>query len=213
MMRRFLSLAAGLFLALSLTVGVSSAATADGEECAEPGDVPFVIEFGTLDGEDRILCAKDAEEKTAMDALEGLGLPIEKTTGSMPMLCRIDGEPTTAQEKCGDALNADGYWAFLLAEEDKPWDYASVGLDDQKLSDGTYVALVYHLMADGENVPVSVEANAETRDDATAPSETGTDKKEDSSPVLSTTAMVIGAAVVVAIVLLLVMVIRRRGRA
>lgn len=139
------------------------------ESCGTQQDIPIVLEYGTLDGQDQILCAQHAAGTTAIEAMTEAGLDFDETKTDQPMVCRIEGQPTAAQEKCGASLSGDGYWAFLVAQRGKPWGYAATGLRDYKLVDGDYVALVYHLLADGEKVPVSVKANAQTRADAVVP--------------------------------------------
>lgn len=153
--------AAALALSFGL-VAVPGAATAH-ESCETDEDVPVVIEFGPLDGQDRILCAQHGAGSLALDALHDLGVRTEMSAGSMPMVCRIDGLPTPEQEKCGNALDGDGYWAFLVAREGGDWGYASVGMQEYELEPGDFVALRYQLMSDGENVPVEAAADAQTR--------------------------------------------------
>lgn len=183
----------------------STASAHEGCETAE--DVPVVIEFGSLDGEDTIVCAQHGAGKTGLEAISDTGIEIEESSGAMPMVCRIEGQPTPAQEKCGNALNGPGYWAFMVAKEGKDWGYASVGLQEYELAEGDFVALVYHLLADGETVPVEASADAQTRADAVvatadASAETSSDQSEDdSSSDVATTALpiAIGAAFLVAI--------------
>lgn len=149
-------------------IAVPAAASAH-ETCESTEDVPIVIEFGNSDGTDEIVCAQHAAGTTALEALAAAGIDYEETTGAQPMVCRIEGEPTPAQEKCGDALSGAGYWAFLVAQEGKPWDYAATGLAEYRLGEGDFVALRYHLMADGQNVPVEAKADAATRAAAQVP--------------------------------------------
>lgn len=161
------SLLARLAAATLLSTGAIALPTAASAEdhgsCDEASDVPVVLEFGTLDGEDRVLCAKGAAGDTGLEVLDAVGLETEETTAAMPMVCRIEGQPTPEQEKCGNALNGPGYWAFLVAKEDQDWGYASVGLQEYEVAEGDFIALKYHLMADGETVEVAAPASAETR--------------------------------------------------
>lgn len=179
---------------------VPSAATAH-EDCASPQDVPIVIEFGSLDGEDTILCAQHSAGETAIAALHDAGIETTETSAAMPMVCRIDGLPTPEQEKCGNALNGPGYWAFLVAKEGEEWGYASAGLQDYELAEGDFVALVYHLMADGETVPVEVAADAQTRADAVVPAadESAADEGDEDAAFSGVLPIAIGAVFLVAV--------------
>ncbi|GAA3541955.1 hypothetical protein AFL01nite_25610 [Aeromicrobium flavum] len=164
-MKSLLARLAAITLLSAAVAVVPSAATAH-ETCDSPEDVPIVLEFGSLEGEDRILCAQHSVGKTGLEALQEAGIQTADTSGSPAMVCRIEGQPTPAQEKCGNALNGPGYWAFMVAKEGQPWDYAAVGLQEYELAEGDYVALKHHLMADGENVEVAARADAATRADA-----------------------------------------------
>lgn len=168
MIRRLAVFSVLMLMAVFFPAVLSPAQAAE-DDCADPADVPFVIEFGELKGEDQILCAKDATGVMALDALEDLGVDFAMTTGSNPMLCRIDDQPAAAEESCGEALDGKGYWAFLMAQDGVEWSYAAVGLAELPLGEGDFVALRYHLMSAGMDVPVSVEANAETRAQAVVP--------------------------------------------
>lgn len=175
---KFLLTRCAAVLLFAGAVAVPSAASAD-ESCAAPEDVPIVLEFGALDGEDRVLCAQDAAGDTAIDALHDAGVKTEDTSGTMPMVCRIDGLPAQADEKCGDALDGAGYWAFLVAKEGKDWGYAAVGMQEYELQAGDFVALKYHPLDGGENVEVAAAADAQTRADA-VPASSDSDAEPDS---------------------------------
>lgn len=163
----FVRFAATAVLAAGL-VAAPTAATAH-ESCESAADIPVVIEFGSLDGEDQVLCAQHAAGTTALEALHDAGVETDETTGSMPMVCRINGQPEPAAETCANELSGPGYWAFLVAKEGQDWGYAAVGLQDYTLAEGDFVVLVYHLLADGENVPVQAAADAQTRAGAVVP--------------------------------------------
>jgi len=198
---------------LAAAVAVPSAASAH-EGCDTPQDVPMVLEFGTLDGDDRVLCASHGAGKTALEALHEAGVETADTSGAMPMVCRIEGLPTPEDEKCGDALDGEGYWAFLVAKEGQDWGYASVGLAEYELQEGDFVALKYHLMADGETVEVAADASADTRADAVA-GEAGrddsasSDSSDDEAANWATLALPI-ALVAVLLVAAAAFVVRRR---
>ena len=69
-------------------VAVPSAASAHAS-CESPEDVPVVLEFGTLDGEDRVVCAQHAAGETAVEAVNDAGIETAESSGAMPMVCRI----------------------------------------------------------------------------------------------------------------------------
>lgn len=209
MIRRFAVLSVLMVMAVFLPAVMAPAHAAD-DDCADPADVPFVIEFGELAGEDQILCAKDATGVMALDALEDLGVDFAMTSGSNPMLCRIDGQPEAAEESCGEKLDGKGYWAFLVAQDGVAWDYAAVGLAELPLAEGDFVALRYHLMSAGMDVPVSVEANAETRAQAVVPTveEVSAESRSSLAPA-QIAIFVVGGVVLLGLVVLLV--VRRRS--
>lgn len=169
MIRRLATVLAPLLVAVFLPLVASSTAHAADGVCADSSDVPLVIEFGSLEGADRILCAQNAEGKTALQALTDLGVEVNMSSGTPPMVCRIEGVPTAAEEKCGQQLSGDGYWALMVASEGHDWDYAAVGLADLPLGNGDFIALKYHLLADGMEVPIDAAADATTREQAIVP--------------------------------------------
>lgn len=164
MIRLFLRLPV-LALLFGVVALVPTGASAH-ESCDSAEDIPIVIEFGSLDGDDQVICAQHAAGTTAMAALDAAGVDSDDTRASQPMLCRIEGQPDPSREKCGDSLSGKGYWAFLVAKKGQEWEYATSGLADYTLAEGEFVALVYHLLADGEKVPVEHAANAKTRETA-----------------------------------------------
>ena len=208
-MKSLLARCVAVTVLLAGAVALPAAASAH-EGCETPQDVPVVLDFGTLDGDDRVLCAQHSAGKTALDALKGAGVETADTTATMPMLCRVDGLPTREDEKCGDALDGAGYWAFMVAQEGKPWDYASVGVAEYELQEGDFIALKYQLMADGETVEVAEPADAQTRADAVVPdAEQGDATDEDEAADWAKVALPI-AIVAVLLVAAAAFVVRRR---
>lgn len=198
-------------------IAVPAAASAH-ETCESAEDVPFVVEYGSLEGTDQVLCAQHAAGTTALEAAKAAGLETTMTSAAQPMVCRIDGQPTDATEKCGAALNGPGYWAFLVAKDGQPWGYATTGLDQYRVAEGEFVALVYHLMADGQNVPVARAANAETRAAAEVPvgeatHESGHDASPDSDEDSSGFPVGLAVAVVAAVAVAASAVVVARRRA
>jgi len=210
------SLLGRLVAATLLSTGVIALPTAASAEdhgsCDAASDVPVVLEFGTLDGEDRVLCAKGAAGDTGLEVLDAVGLETDETTAAMPMVCRIEGQPTPEQEKCGNALNGPGYWAFLVAKEDQDWGYASVGLQEYEVAEGDFIALKYHLMADGETVEVAAPANAETRAAAEVTDhDHAADSEDDDTPLAAIALPIAIAAALLVAVAAFVVGRRRRG--
>ncbi len=176
------------------------------DSCETAEDIPIVVEYGTLGGEDQVVCAQHSAGKTALTGLTEAGLKTSLTSGTPAMLCRIDGLPDETAEKCADNLSGDGYWAFMTAKEGKAWGYASVGLGEYKLAEGDFVALKYHLLADGQNVEVTAEPNADTRaaattvghDEAESSEDWSSDSAKEDGPKISL-AMVLGGLAVLAL--------------
>lgn len=174
-MKSLLARLAAVTLLSASVIALPGTATAH-ETCESAEDVPVVLEFGTLDGDDRVVCAQHSAGKTGLQALTDAGIETEESSAAMPMVCRIEGVPTPEQEKCGNALDGPGYWAFMVAKEGQDWGYASVGLQEYELAEGDFVALKYHPMDGGENVEVAASADAQTRADAVVP---GHDEESD----------------------------------
>ena len=118
-MKNLLIRLGGLFIIAAAVLFAPTAASAH-ETCESAEDVPMVLEFGSLGGQDKVVCAQHSAGKTALEGLESTGTEVVQTTGTMPMVCRIDGQPTKDKELCTDKLTGDGYWAFMVAKEGKP---------------------------------------------------------------------------------------------
>ncbi|WP_293785376.1 hypothetical protein [uncultured Aeromicrobium sp.] len=153
-------------LALSGLVITASPAAAQ-DQCEGPADVPILIDYGSLAGAPTTVCAQGAAGMRALDALTMAGIEIEGTAEyGDSVVCRVNGLPDEEAEPCTGMPSADAYWAFYVATEGTPWQYAESGVSEQVLNEGDFVALSFQ--EGGESVP-TMPADAQLRADAHAP--------------------------------------------
>lgn len=92
-------------------VGIAPAAAADGT-CTTSNGVLVVVDFGELGGGVQRGCAP-GDPKTGLKALHAAGFSTTGTQRYGPsFMCRIDGKPGKAREKCVDTPPGDAYWAY-----------------------------------------------------------------------------------------------------
>lgn len=113
--RRLRSLGAALGLVGGCcAVGIAPAAAADGK-CTPSTGVLVVVDFGELGGGVQRGCAP-GDPKSGLKALRAAGFSTAGTQRYGPsFMCRIDGKPGKAREKCVDTPPGDAYWAYWHA--------------------------------------------------------------------------------------------------
>ncbi|MFD1859444.1 hypothetical protein EHW97_07520 [Aeromicrobium camelliae] len=159
-------LLAALALVLSGLVVTAQPAAAHGQ-CEGPSDIPILVEYGSLAGAPTTVCAQGAAGMRALDALSMAGIEIEGTAEyGDSVVCRVNGLPDEEAEPCTGMPAADAYWAFYMATDGAPWQYAQSGVSEQVLEEGDFVALSFQ--EGGESLP-TVAADAQLRADAHAP--------------------------------------------
>lgn len=81
-------------------------------KCTPSSGVLVIVDFGELGGGVQRGCAP-GDPKTGLKALHAAGFSTQGTQryGSS-FMCRIDGEPGKAREKCIDTPPGDAYWAY-----------------------------------------------------------------------------------------------------
>ncbi|MBM9465466.1 hypothetical protein JL108_18610 [Aeromicrobium sp. YIM 150415] len=208
-MKRLLAAAA---LVLPGLVAVAAPASAHGE-CEDPADIPILVDYGSLEAEQQVVCAQDAAQMTALAAITGAGLELEGTTEyGDSVVCRVEGRPGADVESCDSMPAGDSFWGFYVGS-DGAWEFAQQGVDQQILAEGDFVALAY---GDGTAAPATApdeelrqqaqEAGGESTpaDDAAA---------EDAEDEGSNTGLIAGSIVVLLVVVAAVVIVLRRRRA
>ncbi len=67
------------------------------------------------------------EQATGVQALENAGFALEGTTDyGLAFICRIDGEPTPAEESCTTTPGAGAYWSYWRGKPGGRWGYSGV---------------------------------------------------------------------------------------
>ena len=102
-------------------------------QCSNGAGVSVVIDFGRLRQEQPIAerCVLAADKSTGWQVLEGTGFEISGTSlYPSGFVCRIDGQPSPAKEKCEDTPSpTNGSWAYFYADagSGKKWVFSGAG--------------------------------------------------------------------------------------
>lgn len=136
-MRRLHALLATLLLAATL-VGVASV-PGHAAACAQGTGLTVVVE-GASGG---TRCVGDAH-RTVWSATEAAGHSLTPVTRSPGAVCRVNGFPSSADEKCIVMPPPDAYWALFHADgRGGGWTYAQQGAGSLRLPAGSWVAWVF----------------------------------------------------------------------
>ena len=207
-MKRLLAAAALVLPGLVVLAAPSSAQA----ECEDPADIPILVDYGSLDVEQQVVCAQDAAQMTALAAITGAGLELEGTTEyGDSVVCRVEGRPGADVESCDSMPAGDSFWGFYIGSEGV-WEFAQQGVDQQILAEGDFVALAY---GDGTTAPATapddeLRAQAQEGGGETTPAE---DAAADDADDGSNVGLIVGTIVVVLIVAAAIVVVLRRRRA
>jgi len=195
-MRRLLAVAA-----LVLAGGLFASPTSAVGPCENPGDIPILVDYGSLDTPSVTACAQDGAQMSAVAAITGAGVELEGDVDESTV-CRVNGLP---DEKSCDS------WSLFIGR-DGAWTPAQNAVDRQILAEGDFVALAF-----GDGSSPRLAPDDQLRSDAQlAPTDVSPaddpdarQAAEDDGPDMP---LLIGAAVVVAVVALLTVVLLRRRR-
>jgi hypothetical protein len=99
------------------------------EPCEPNTGVTVIVDDQKIgDGEIYVGCAL-GEQATGVQALENAGFALEGTTDyGLAFICRIDGEPTMAEESCTTTPGAGAYWSYWRGKPGGRWGYSGVGV-------------------------------------------------------------------------------------
>ncbi len=103
------------------------------EPCEPNTGVTVVVDEGGIGaGKVYVGCAL-GEQPDALEALEHAGFTPEGTTNyGLAFICRIDGEPTPAEQACASTPPADAYWSYWRGKPGGQWSYSAYGATSPK---------------------------------------------------------------------------------
>jgi hypothetical protein len=98
------------------------------EPCEPNTGVTVIVDDQKIgDGMIYVGCAL-GEQATGVQALENAGFALEGTTAyGLGFICRIDGEPTPAEESCTTTPGAGADWSYWRGKPGGRWGYSGVG--------------------------------------------------------------------------------------
>lgn len=127
-------LAIGAFLAggspvLARDTSLSAAPTMSVQAvgaCTDSASVTVVVDFTDLGGGIVTRCV-GWPVSTGYQALTKAGFSVVQPVRSPGFVCRINGQPTSATEKCIDTPPTSAYWAYWYAPNHGSWSYSTTG--------------------------------------------------------------------------------------
>jgi hypothetical protein len=130
-----LTVLAALAVALPATSAAASVANPDPgliarwEPCEPNTGVTVIVDEQTLgEGKVYVGCALGAQPDGAQ-ALEHAGFELEGTENyGLAFICRIDGEPTSAEQSCTTTPGAGAYWSYWRGKSGGRWGYSHLGV-------------------------------------------------------------------------------------
>ncbi|MFY1704885.1 hypothetical protein ACN28G_24730 [Micromonospora sp. WMMA1923] len=141
---------------LAGTVGVPGpAASAAGSAgyCPDASGVTVVVDFNELGGGTVVRCAPGAQS-TGLTALKDAGFQV---TGTLRwgegFICRIEGKPSAAAEKCVDTPPASAYWSYWHAQDGGSWAYSDKGVLNRRPPAGSFEGWSFSLNRSGNDAP------------------------------------------------------------
>ncbi|MEU7614848.1 hypothetical protein AB0B27_01850 [Micromonospora rifamycinica] len=141
--------------AAGTVAGPGSPATAAGSAgyCPDSSGVTVVVDFHELGGGTVVRCAPGAQA-TGLAALKNAGFEI---TGTLRwgegFICRIEGKPSAASEKCVDTPPANAYWSYWHAPNGGGWAYSDKGVLNRKPPAGSFEGWSFSLNRNANEAP------------------------------------------------------------
>ncbi|MFI7211361.1 hypothetical protein ACIBP4_10990 [Micromonospora maritima] len=132
--------AAAVALVVAATVaGPATPATAGSAGyCPDASGVTVVVDFQELGGGTVVRCAR-GDQATGLAALKNAGFSV---TGTLRwgegFVCRLDGRPSAASEKCVDTPPASAYWSYWHASNGGGWTYSDKGVLNRRPPAGSF---------------------------------------------------------------------------
>ncbi|GAA0390256.1 hypothetical protein JMF97_23370 [Micromonospora fiedleri] len=140
--------------AASTAVGAAPAQAAGrAGHCPDADGVTVVVDFKELGGGVVVRCAP-GDQATGLAALKSAGFQI---TGTLRwgegFICRIEGKPSAATEKCVDTPPASAYWSYWHAPDGGAWTYSDKGVLNRKPPAGSFEGWSFSLNRSADNAP------------------------------------------------------------
>ncbi|MFF0825092.1 hypothetical protein ACFYUR_32370 [Micromonospora haikouensis] len=121
--------------------------------CPDASGVTVVVDFNELGGGTVVRCAR-GEQPTGLTALKSAGFQV---TGTLRwgegFVCRIEGKPSAAAEKCVDTPPASAYWSYWHAADGGSWTYSDKGVLNRKPPAGTFEGWSFSLNRTANDAP------------------------------------------------------------
>ncbi|MEV0944078.1 hypothetical protein AB0I90_27385 [Micromonospora wenchangensis] len=133
--------------------GSPAAAAGSAGYCPDASGVTVVVDFNELGGGTVVRCASGTQA-TGLAALKNAGFEI---TGTLRwgegFICRIDGKPSAASEKCVDTPPASAYWSYWHAANGGGWAYSDKGVLNRKPPAGSFEGWSFSLNRNASDAP------------------------------------------------------------
>jgi|HigsolmetaAR206D_1030411.scaffolds.fasta_scaffold01139_6 hypothetical protein len=142
-------------VASGTVVGPESPVAAAGSAgfCPDASGVTIVVDFNELGGGTVVRCAH-GDQATGLAALKNAGFQV---TGTLRwgegFVCRIDGRPSAAMEKCVDTPPASAYWSYWHAPNGGSWTYSDMGALHRKPPAGSFEGWSFSLNRGANDAP------------------------------------------------------------
>ncbi|MFF3856445.1 hypothetical protein [Micromonospora sp. NPDC002575] len=121
--------------------------------CPDASGVTVVVDFNELGGGTVVRCAR-GEPSTGLAALKDAGFQV---TGTLRwgegFVCRIEGKPSAAAEKCVDTPPASAYWSYWHAANGGSWTYSDKGVLNRKPPAGSFEGWSFSLNRSAADAP------------------------------------------------------------
>jgi len=138
--------------------------------CPTASGVTVVVDFRTLGGDVEVRCAS-APVTTGLDALEQAGFTYTLVTSSLgALVCRVDGEPSAADEDCRDTPPQSAYWSYWNAPNGGDWEYSTSGAGSREVTAGGFEG--WSFSVDDKAQPPAVDPTRPEQAAAPSPSPT-----------------------------------------
>ncbi|WBB80388.1 hypothetical protein O7606_03130 [Micromonospora sp. WMMD882] len=121
--------------------------------CPDASGVTVVVDFNELGGGTVVRCAR-GEQATGLAALKNAGFQVAGTLRwGEGFVCRIDGKPSAAAERCVDTPPASAYWSYWHAPDGGGWTYSDKGVANRRPSPGGFEGWSFSLNRSADDAP------------------------------------------------------------
>ena len=136
---------------MSLVIALLAFVGLQGINKSEDNCINLYVDYGPLDGGTKLTKCIDVSTKTtALNVLKKANLEIEGTKKyGLAIVCRVNDLPDQKAESCEIMPPEKAYWAVIIKEKQtiifprKEWGWGQLAIDQQYLSPGDSVGLVW----------------------------------------------------------------------